>query len=50
MSHLNPFLVISIALNISIAIWYFYKSGTVLGFLFLGYAFCSIVTLFIKIQ
>ena len=50
MNNINPFLIISILLNLCASGWYFYKSGIVLGLLFLGYAFCSLLTLFIKIQ
>jgi len=50
MSNINPFLIISILLNLCASGWYFYKSGIVLGLLFLGYGFCSFISLFIKIQ
>ena len=50
MPNSNPFLIISIILNFCASGWYFYKSGFVLGLLFLGYAFCSFISLFIKIQ
>jgi len=50
MNNINPFLIISIILNLCASGWYFYKSGVVLGLLFLGYAFCSLISLFIKIH
>lgn len=50
MNNLNPFLIISVILNLCASSWYFYKGGIVLGLLFLGYAFCSFISLFIKIQ
>jgi len=50
MINYNPFLIISILLNISASIWYFIKGGTVLGLLFLGYGFCSFISLFIPIK
>jgi len=46
----NPFLIISIVLNIGASCWYFFKGGPMLGLLFLGYAFCSFITLFLGIK
>ena len=46
----NPFLIISIFLNLGASVWYFFKGGPILGLLFLGYAFCSIVTLFLGVK
>jgi len=48
--NINPFLIISVILNLSASTWYFCKGGSVLGLLFLGYGFCSFISLFIKIQ
>ena len=50
MNNFNPFLIISIVLNLCASGWYFCKGGMVLGLLFLGYAFCSFMSLFIKVQ
>jgi hypothetical protein len=46
----NPFLIIAIILNLCTSGWYFFKGGPILGLLFLGYAFCSIVTLFLGVK
>jgi len=46
----NPFLIISIVLNLCASGWYFIKGGPILGLLFLGYAFCSIITLFLGVK
>ena len=48
--NLNPFLIASIILNLSASIWYFSRNGMILSLLFLGYAFCSFISLFIKVQ
>ena len=50
MINYNPFLIISILLNVSASVWYFIRGGMILGLLFLGYAFCSLISLFIKVQ
>jgi len=50
MNNPNPFLIIDIILNLGIAGWYFFKSGPLLGLLFVGYAFCNLICLFIKVQ
>ena len=47
---MNPFLIISIILNVGASLWYFSKGGSMMGLLFLGYGFCSLISLFIKIQ
>jgi len=50
MNNYNPFLIISIFLNISASVWYFVRGSIVLGLLFLGYGFCSFISLFIPLK
>jgi len=50
MNNYNPFLIMSVFLNLGTSFWYFYKYSPTLGLLFLGYAFCSFISLFLKIQ
>jgi len=50
MNNYNPFLITSVFLNIGTSIWYFSKGSSILGLLFLGYGFCSFISLFLKIQ
>ena len=50
MGNFNPFLIISIILNLSASLWYFCKGGYILGLLFIGYAFCSFISLFLGVK
>jgi len=50
MTNYNPILIVSIILNLCTSGWYFYKSGILMGLLFLCYGFCSLISLFIKVQ